>query len=232
MERLLQKQTFVMQEASKEHAPHPMFFAGNQVYFISDKPHSLMMISLLVTSLPMNSRNSPAAEPRCRETDSWRATPSRTWAPQGFTWAFCDESYEKEREREREKLDPKGASCEFLLFCCTPHETSLGDATHLTFAGKTSDGDYLLIIHYSYASCSKLSRYAQGDKALVTFSLLAVSTSSPMPPNTKAYSASKHAKCPTSSLFLYQPDQIAPSRLLFGPRIEAYLYSCVQKDNT
>lgn len=74
MERLLQKQTFVMQKASKEHAPHPMFFAGNQVYFISDKPHSLMMISLLVTSLPMNSRNSPAAEPSCRETDSWRAT--------------------------------------------------------------------------------------------------------------------------------------------------------------
>lgn len=74
MERLLQKQTFVMQEASKEHAPHPMFFAGNQVYFISDKTHSLVMISLLVTSLPMNSRNSPAAEPSCRETDSWRAT--------------------------------------------------------------------------------------------------------------------------------------------------------------
>lgn len=60
---------------------------------------------------------------------------------------------ERERERERwrerdiEKLDPKGASCEFLLFCCTPQETSLGDATHLTFAGMTSDGDYLLIIH-------------------------------------------------------------------------------------
>lgn len=54
--------------------PIPCFLAGNQVYFISDKTHSLMMISLLVTSLPMNSRNSPAAEPSCRETDSWRAT--------------------------------------------------------------------------------------------------------------------------------------------------------------
>lgn len=55
---------------------------------------------------------------------------------------------ERERGKDIEKLDPKGASCDLLLFCCTPQEISLGDASHLTFAGKTSDGDYLLIIHY------------------------------------------------------------------------------------
>lgn len=54
---------------------------------------------------------------------------------------------EREREGDIEKLDPKGASCEFLLFCWSPQGTSLGDASHLTFAGMTSDGDYLLIIH-------------------------------------------------------------------------------------
>lgn len=69
----------------------------------------------------------------------------------------------------------------------------------------------------------------------MTFSLLAVSTSSPMPPNTKAYTASKHAKCPTSSLFLllYQPDQIAPSsRLVHCSDLVSkptYTYSCIQK---
>lgn len=141
----------------------------------------------------------------------------------------------KERERHRETRSKRS------LLRISP--LLLHSARNLTrrretsdFAGKTSDGDYLLIIHYSYASCSKLSRYAQGDKALVTFSLLAVSTSSPMPPNTKAYSASKHAKCPTSSLFLYQPDQIAPSAgradsftVRTSYRSLPYLYLCIQK---
>lgn len=43
---------------------------------------------------------------------------------------------ERWRERDIEKLDPKGASCEFLLFCCTPQETSLDDASRLTCAGR------------------------------------------------------------------------------------------------
>lgn len=144
----------------------------------------------------------------------------------------------RERERDIEKPDPKGASCEFLLFCWSPQGTSLGDATHLTFAGKTSDGDYLLIIHYSYASCSKLSRYAQGDKALVTFSLLAVSTSSPIPPNHFPNIISDQSLyCLQARGMSYIIPLLIPARpdcpVSFTVRTSyrslLYLYSCVQK---
>lgn len=145
---------------------------------------------------------------------------SRTWAVKG-SLGLSVMNHMRERERHRETRSKRGLlRISPLLLHSARNLARRRDTSDL--CRQTSDGDYLLIIHYSYASCSKLSRYAQGDKALVTFPFIiavphlqCLPTISRISSSTKAYSACKHAKCPTSSLCLYQPDQIAPSRLLF-----------------